>query len=642
MRAPRTLLLLVTFVVAGAQPGLAAFTESPELHLQVEKGVLPPLDQRLPQAPLVISPVEKPGEYGGTWHMVLVGYEHNSMLLRTLAYEQLVRWDPNWSRVVPNIASSWTINADATVYRFQLRRGMRWSDGQPFSAQDIVAWVDDVARDPELTPVPPAWLVVDGRLPECSAPDDFTVEFRFATPNVLFLEQLASIHANEMTHYPAHHFRKVHRTHGPEGAATLMQKTGLPWAVAFRTVYSPWNWHHVDVPTIDAWMITNPYVPGTTAVTAVRNPYYWKIDPLGRQLPYLDRVQFAVVANDTEALQQALDGHVDYQRNDFASVNASAGPAIRAAEKAGLFRFVRVIPSRSNPLAICLNITHADPVMRTVLGNKNVRIALSEAINRKQIIDQLYDGEATPWQVAPRPISPFYNRRLGEQYTEHNPAEASRLLEAAGLRAPNAGEIRRLPDGRPFQVTLLVLAPGSATWRAILDQVKKDWLAVGVAMDWVILPQDAFFGRIMQNQHDGAVLKGAGGYAAILEPEFFVPACFGNIDQSFYAIPWAHWFIGPKTNLAEKPPESVERQMAIFRRVMTEPDRESRHALMAQVVEMAADEFYAMGICLEPDRFAIRTPGFRNVPASHFDSWLYPDPGPLNPCQFFQETLRRP
>jgi len=631
-------MIMAILAVRATLPVAGAFSEAPDLQRQVLAGTIPAVEQRLPIAPLVISPVEKLGEYGGTWRMVLVGYDSNSMLFRSLSYEHLVRWDPSWTRVVPNIASSWTVNADATVYRFQLRRGMRWSDGHPFTATDIVAWMDDVVRNTELTPVPSLWITQGGRLPECTAPDDYTVVFRFAAPNPLFLEQLAAGYSNDMTHYPAHYFRKMHPGHNPVGAAELMQQTNLPWADAFRSLSTPWRWAHIGIPTIDAWIVTNAYVPGVTTVNAVRNPYYWKVDTLGRQLPYLDQVKYTVVANYDIALQRALDGLVDYQRQDFASVNSAAGPAIAAAIKAGHLCSVRVIPSRSNSMALCLNLVHQDPGMRAMLSDKKVRIALSEGIDRVGLIQKLYGGEGKPWQLAPRPMSPFYNRRLGEQYTAYAPEHAKQLLDEAGLKTQGPDGLRYLPDGRPCKIEVMLSAPlGSPNWPAILELVAKDWRAIGVTMQTTILPKEDFDTYVNQNRHDAAVIKGIGGYAAIMESDFFVPTSFDYAQAVIYGIPWARWFVDPENPGAEKPPASVIKQMNVFRQVLSEPKREVRDALMAQVIAMAADEFYALGICLEPDRIAIRNPAFRNVPASHYDSWLYPDPGPFNPCQFFIE-----
>ena len=638
MRAKRFRLGLAVLTLPAFIQASSLFIEAPELHRQVEARTLPPLENRLPVAPLVISPVERPGEYGGTWRMVVVGYNNYSVLFRSLAYEHLVRWDPNWTRVVPNVASSWTVNADATVYRFQLRHGMRWSDGEPYTARDIVAWMEDVARDAEITPEPLPWLTVGGCLPECSAPDDYTVEFRFAAPNGLFLEHLASVYSSDLTHYPAHYFRQMHPRYNPAGAADLAHRTGLPWAAAFRNLCTLRLFRDAGIPTIDAWSITDAYLPGAASVGAVRNPYYWKVDTQGRQLPYLNRVRFDVVADNEESLQRALDGKVDYQRQDFANINAAAGPALVAAEKAGRIGTVRVISARSNPIAICLNITHRDAGMRAALGNRNVRIALSEAIDRPALIRELYGYDVKPWQLAPRPMSPFCNRRLGEQYTDFAPERSKQLLDEAGLKMYAADGHRHLPDGRLFEINILAYSPlGSPNWPVILDQLKRNWQAVGVTMRWTVVPFDDFFYRLSMNQHDGAIMKGPGGYAAILEPDYFVPFSFESPNQIYYAIPWARWLNDPQSYGAEKPPESVISQMNVFRKILVEPDRDIRARLMTEVVTMAAQEFYAMGICLEPDRLAVRSPGFRNVPASHFDSWIYPDPGPFNPCQFYKD-----
>ncbi len=634
MVAPRLILILLLVACAWFNPALWGFSESPDLRQRVDAGKLPALEKRLPTAPVIITPLEKPGIYGGTWRMVLAGTDDVGLVSRSLAYENLVRWDPNWTRVLPNVASSWTINDDATVYRFRLRQGMHWSDGEPYTARDIVAWVDDVARNVELSPVPPAWLVVGGRLPECTAPDDLTVEFRFASPNSLFIEQLAGMRANELTHYPAHHFRKVHLQHNPQGASDLMQRTGLPWAAAFRTIYTPWTWRNAGIPTLDAWVIQKGYTKEATSLVAVRNPYFWKVDTLGRQLPYLDQVKFEIVADNAEAFRRVLAGQADFQHDHAGKISAN--------ELTGPIRAVRVVPTIPNTIALFLNLTHQDPAMRTALGNLKVRIALSEAINRERIIQEVFDGLGKPWQIAPRPESPFTNRRLGEQYTVFAADHANRLLDEAGLSVRGPDGLRTLPDGRPFHLTLLVPGPGHRTWPMILARVKQDWLAVGVAMDWMLPSREDLTARVGQNQHDGLVWWSGGGFTPMLEPEYFVPVSFEQEFRVAYAVPWAKWFIDPTAVGAEEPPAPVKIQLGLFRQILKETNPLARSRLMAEILTIAADQFYVMGISLRTESTAIRTLGFRNVPSSHFDSWLYPDPGPFNPCQFYQEPVTSP
>jgi len=619
----------------GASHVVAAFSEAPNLTAEVRAGRLPPLERRMPAAPLVITPIDKPGYYGGTWRMLLNGYDHGALLSRSIGYEPLVRWDPNWSRVLPNLASSWTVSPDAKVYQFRLRTGLRWSDGQPFTAHDVVAWMDDVARDPELNPVPPAWLLVGGHLPQCLAVDDTLLEFRFPEPNALFLEQLAGMRANELTRYPAHYFRPFHRRHNPAAARALAEQTGLPWPQAFGTRLTPRTWRNLEVPTLDAWVLATPYVPGVTNVLARRNPYYWKVDTLGRQLPYLDEIQFRVVSDEAELVQRVLAGEVDYQREG--APGRSFQPQLLAAAKQSGSIPVRVIPSIPGPVALNLNLTHRDPEMRRILGNREVRIALSLAIQRHRIIKEVYHAQGRPWQVAPRPESPFNHPTLGMQFTEYAPERAGRLLDAAGLTHPTAEALRSLPDGRPFRLEILVPELGSPEWPAVLEHIQRDWRSVGVELTWRVVPREPFYALVADNRHDAVLWWGGGGHAAMLEPEYYVPVTFERLGalRVFYAVPWAQWFLDPHARDAEQPPPTVLRQMDLFRRLMAEPESSRRFDLMRQVIDIAAQEFYVIGICLESVGVAPRNPAFRNVPATHFDSWLYPDPGPLNPCQFF-------
>lgn len=620
----------------------ADFTEPPQLHAEVLAGRLPPLEQRLPTVPLVVSPIEKPGRYGGAWRMYLNGHEHGTLLSRTIGYEQLVRWDPNWSRVVPNVASSWTVSADATTYEFRLRPGMRWSDGHPFTAQDIVAWIEDVAADTELNPVPPPWLLVNGRLPACTAEGEHLVRFRFSEPNALFLEQLAGMRANELTRYPAHYFRPLHRRHSPAAAEALAKALNVTWAEAFRTRYTPWTWRNQQTPTLDAWVLETPYLPGAGELRAVRNPYYWKVDTLGRQLPYLDRLTMPIVDGDTKIAEFIIAGDIGYQRE------GGLGPANRSkaleAEREKRIRTVRIIPSIPGSTAINLNLTHRDPELRRVLGNRDVRVALSQAIDRERIIREVYGGEGRPWQVAPRPESPFHHRRLGTQYTELDRSGANRLLDAAGVMRPAGEAVRRLGDGRPFAIRGLVPGLGNNEWPAVLDRVREDWREVGVDFEWEVVPRERFYQLVDDNRHDAAIWWPGGGHSVALEPEYYVPITFERLGplRVPYAVPWARWFLDPHAPNAEEPPAPVRQQMEVFRKIVAEPDNRKRAELVARLLDESAEQFYVLGIGLEPVTLAARSPGFRNVPASHYGSWLYPDPGPLNPCQFFLDAPDAP
>src|SRR5690606_29537083 len=122
--------------------------------------------------------------------------------------ENLVRYDPAWTTVIPNVAERFDVGGDGRVYTFKLRPGLRWSDGEPFTSADIQFWYEDVLLDDELTETKPLWFVTNGELGAVEIIDDYTVVFEFAEPNGFFLENLASSVGAPITSTPAHYLRK--------------------------------------------------------------------------------------------------------------------------------------------------------------------------------------------------------------------------------------------------------------------------------------------------------------------------------------------------------------------------------------------------------------------------------------------------
>jgi len=163
-RALKVPFLLGTLTVLALSAALAqpAYQEAAGLAARVAAGELPPVGERLPQNPLVVEPNERVGQYGGTWRMGLVGGSDGALLTRTIGYENLTRWDPAWEEAIPNVAERVEVSDDSTTYTFHLREGMKWSDGQPFTADDIMFWYEDVLLNEALTPAPSSIYTVGG------------------------------------------------------------------------------------------------------------------------------------------------------------------------------------------------------------------------------------------------------------------------------------------------------------------------------------------------------------------------------------------------------------------------------------------------------------------------------------------------
>ena len=134
----------IIFPLAAASAG-----EAPMLAEMVAAGDLPPLEERLPVNPEVVTPFEEIGIYGGTLRRVLGGSNDHNSILRFVSPQGLTRWKPDFSEVIPNLAESWTVNDEGTEFTFKLREGMKWSDGAPFTADDLMFYVQDLLQNQE-------------------------------------------------------------------------------------------------------------------------------------------------------------------------------------------------------------------------------------------------------------------------------------------------------------------------------------------------------------------------------------------------------------------------------------------------------------------------------------------------------------
>lgn len=609
---------------ADAPTAAEAGGEAPMLAERVAAGELPPVAERLPANPLVVPVVERIGTYGGTWNTALLGGQDTSWLGRTIGYEFLVRVTPDWSEIIPNVAESYESNAEATEFTFHLREGMKWSDGEPFTADDILFWYEDVLMNEALTPAVPSWLV-SGEPVVVEKIDDFTVVFKFVQPNGLFLPNLASSAGSLPTRYPRHYLEEYHPRYNGEVEAQAQAEGFDTWLQLFESRADVW--FNTELPTLNGWVLTTGYEDSTEQVVAERNPYYWKVDPEGNQLPYIDRVVYDQVQNVEVLVLKALNGEIDMMDRHLATLNNKA--VLFDNMEAGNYRFFETIPTNMNFVIISLNWTHPDPVLREIFQNKDFRIGLSHAINRQEILDIVYVGQGEPWQGAPRPESRFYNERLAKQYTEYDPDLANEYLDKA-YPDKNADGIRLGPDGEPISFTILTTEAVVDT--AALELVRDYWRQVGIQVELQVADRSLVDTRVAANEHDATTWQGSGGTGVMLGPYYYFPL---RSTPSRFAIAWSNWYQGLPGG--EEPPAEAKRQMALYDQLKQTADAAEQERLMAEIIEIAADQFYVFGIGLDPNGYGIVKNNFHNVPATVPSSNLYLSPAETNPSQYFIE-----
>ena len=169
------------------------FNEAPQLAELVKAGKLPPVEQRIGQDPLVVKPLREVGRYGGTWRRGFTGPFDFSNAHRVAQNDKLLYWDYTGTKLVPNIARGWEVSPDGRVTTLLLRRGMKWSDGHPFTADDFVFWFEDVYQNKELVPTPLTVMTINGKPIAIRKVDAATVQFVAPDPYYALPIVLASV-----------------------------------------------------------------------------------------------------------------------------------------------------------------------------------------------------------------------------------------------------------------------------------------------------------------------------------------------------------------------------------------------------------------------------------------------------------------
>ncbi|MHB9134104.1 MAG: ABC transporter substrate-binding protein [Armatimonadota bacterium] len=604
--------------VAEWQAQARVFHESPMLQARVKAGKLPAVEQRLPLEPQVITPPEQMGPYGGTWRRYGTDVaDIQTYVVHRLPYPNMLRWGPKADVLQPHIVTKWTIGDGARTFTFHLRKGVRWSDGVPFTADDIIFWYRHVLQNKDLTPSIAREYKRGGELMKLEKVDDYTIRIRFKEPNGRFLDNMAAMPGYEMIDVSAHYFKQFHPDFVPlEQLNKMAKEHGYDfWYQRFAQLR---DWVNPDAPRLWAWIVTSP--PPARPIVLERNPYYWKVDPKGNQLPYIDRITFEIFDPETINLK-AINGEVDMQDRHIRFENY---PLFMEHRSQGHYRVLRWVDSNGGTNNLPLNMNSKDPVKHQLFNDKRFRIALSLAINRDEINKACFFGTGMPRQCAPPPTSAFYSKEYEQAYTQFDPAEANRLLDEVGLTRRNREGLRLRPDGKPL--TIKIDALPMACSLSALELVAKHWTAVGVKTDVNVLARQLFYQRKTALMHDVAVWYGADEQNPLLDPRWFFPWK----DESNFGIAYAAWFRS-NGKKGEKPPAEIRQAMDLYRRIELAQDEKTQRDLFMKIIDLNRQNLWTIGTIGEVPIIYIVSDRFRNVPEVAISGWQFRGPANTAP-----------
>jgi len=623
-----SLLLIFVLIFGNTIVGQKKYNEAPMLAELVKQGKLPPVEQRLPEKPLVVKPIEEVGQYGGTWRRIAVGGIGDAFIISNrLTYENLLRWSQDIKGFVPNVAEKWKITDDGRTFTIYLRKGIKWSDGTPFTADDIMFWYQDVILNKELTPSVPSWLIIDGEPPKVEKIDSYTIRFTFRKPYGLFLHQLASPNGLGLTQYPAHYLKQFHPKYTP-----LEQIEKQAKAAGFQYWYQLFsnkqNWQNTECPRIWAW-VPKTVSAATNVVIAERNPYYWKVDTAGNQLPYIDRIRFDVVS-DIEALAlKVIAGEVDMQERNITWDNY---PLYMQNREKGGYRVLRWTGSEGSNYLIMFNLNNKDPVLRKLFENKNFRIALSLAINREEVNKLCYLGLGKPRQASLISLSPYYEEKYAKAYAEYDPEKANKILDSLGLKARDKDGFRLRPDGKTLTVTI-EYAPIFGPWRDVSNLVKSYWEKVGVKVLIKEESRELFAQRAQTQEYEIGIWGMDRCIIPTVEPLYWMPFAYGGTPPST-AVNYYQWYT-TRGKEGEEPPKEIKRLYELYDLVKTSTSETIRTKYVKEIMRINAENVFNIGIVGELPAFVIIKNNFRNVPETGTTDWILLAPGYTATEQYF-------
>ena len=605
-------------------PTPSPLNEAPELHGLVAAGELPPLEERLPVEPMVIEPVEEIGQYGGTWHRVAIGPGDVGIFEYRLWYGNLIRWNIMGTDFVPNVAKSWEVSPDGKTFTFYLREGMKWSDGEPYTADDLMFWYEDVLLNEELTPVFPSWLKAAGKQGKLEKVDDYTVRFVFPEPHGLFLTFLASAYGVDMTGYPKHYLKQFHPNYVEKAELDKKVKdAGFEfWYELFGDRRN--EIANLDLPVIAAWRFTqlSPAVP----VILERNPYYWKVDSAGNQLPYLDKIEVDVVEDIEMLNMKVVAGEVDMQMRHVLLENY---PLFKENAEKGDYRIIRWTYGNISDTVIAINLCNKDPVLREIVNDKRFRYALSYAINREEVIESVYLGQAEPGQISPLPTSPFYLEEQAKNALEYDVDKANALLDEMGLKWDAKHEYRLRPDGKTLSL-VYEYAPVFGAWKDIGELLVGYWKDIGVKLSVKEEARPLFYERKAALEHDIGVWTGASEFNPLIDPRWFIPFSV----ESVHAICYAQWWnSGGKEG--EEPTGDLRKVLELYDQIKATVDMDKQIELFHEILRLNKENLWTIGIAVLLPKIVIVKNYFRNVPEKAVATWHLLTPGATMPEQYF-------
>lgn len=589
MRKPiKMLALLMALVmllgVAGTAVAESTYAQSPAL----EGKDLPPVAERMPvAADIMVEEMDDVGQYTATFTMA---QGSSNWTTGKLTEEPLFRFKTD-GNVEPNVAKGYDVNEDATVWTIYLREGMRWSDGEPFTAEDCRFFYEEVLLTGFSTKS--VWGAVkdgNGEVAKMAVLNDYCFTMTFGTPKPAFLQELA---INGKWFFAPKHWMIQYMPAEYEGQKTSGLLTAEEWKAAaekmgysdlktFDSIISYYYWLVPGRPTLRAWQLQGDF--NADSFTMERNPYFWKVDAEGKQLPYIDSIVFLRYQDENQPLLWSLDGTIDLYSPAWTNI-----VEMKEAEANGTIKVMEWNNTAWAGNALQLNQATKDDELRALFQNVDFRHALSIAVDRAQICALVDDDFSVPSQSAPQEGQMGYDPEWVSKWTEYDVEQAKELLVKCGLTLGQDGTWY-FPSGKQVAIHMIYQNEAYAT---LAELLVKYYSELGL--------------KVYQNLYDRSyveTLQGDNEYEAVINPnEHFATVNIGLRPDYLVPTraypPWASefgaWYDPSDGKDGMEPSDAVKELLAVYDQFRASTNAQEREELCQKMLEIHKENVWEIG-----------------------------------------------
>lgn len=399
---------------------------------------------------LVMSTIANPKSFNP-----VLAKETSTTAVTNYIFEGLTRVSGITNEVEPNLAERWEVTEDGLTWTLRLRRDVKWNDGKPFTADDVVFTYNHLVYNEDIPSSSRDIFTIDGKEFKVTKVDAHTV--KFATP-VKFAPFL--------------------RIMGQE----ILPKHVLEESVKNGTFNSTWGVDSKPEQIIGTGPFMLERYEPSQRVILKRNPYYWQTDGEGNRLPYLDRVILLVVPNIDVAALKFKVGETDYY-----GLRGSDYPDLKPLEEQKDFTIFRVGPAFGTTW-ISFNQNpgrnpdtgkpYVNPMKLKWFRNLEFRKAVAYALDRQAMIDLVMNGLGHPQHSSMSPSAGFFHNQDVMKY-DYNPEKSRQILADAGFKDRDGDGYVEDQRGNKVEFNLFTNAENNVRVK-VADIIRKDLETIGV------------------------------------------------------------------------------------------------------------------------------------------------------------------